>query len=366
MRRRENANQAENEDLEPHAEEAALNTELPETEAGVEQGTNTVETREDDEILREPTADEENDSGTISLPEEEVEEDDMEEEEDEGEESDGDENAGQGFRCAAEGQRHAHPTHDICCVYKRFGTKVSRKPRKITAPNVLCHGCQTPTTFDMKKPSTCSMCRTKIEASLSEQRERSCGNIRLRPEKICTLSSQLLQPFKQKGALWIEKPLNHTSAGTLTSLSFLEGPPAAQPSAPAPMSTTGRLRPLVWACDGNNFPFGIESNSTPSRQWTVVILLSYPVNERSMVLSADGSEICRTLQNVFDLLLSATNQVGAYFISPVELSSSFFLLTKRCTLASTHHRRVPFRWSSVGTRKAEARRRWSGDDSSIP
>jgi len=197
--------------------------------------------------------------------------------------------------------------HEICKLFAARPDLFRR--RAIRGQTVVCHDCISEPRnhlYAAEGNISCD-CGATFECSGTERRERNCGNIRFCSGKDAEINREYASQFNLWGSPWCAHPLSLTlNADSISFLPFediLQERPPASLIAPPAISSCGQ-RPLagVWACDGTKRSCGVGQESTPKRQWRVVILLSYPVNERSFLLSADGSKVCRTLQMVFKYL----------------------------------------------------------------
>jgi hypothetical protein len=115
------------------------------------------------------------------------------------------------------------------------------------------------------------------------------------------LNYNFIKDFKcQARGRWARLPLQYTS--------LLRTADALQPVGGDSLINVGSILlpqphpdqdvPAVWACDGNRAPVTSDTRSV----CTLVIVLSYPVNDNNFVLHANGGSICKTLRHVFNTL----------------------------------------------------------------
>jgi hypothetical protein len=155
-----------------------------------------------------------------------------------------------------------------------------------------------------KPGETCVRCNASTSLGRTEERERHCGTFRLGDEASQEVNYVLGSQFSwtTTSLPWLTAPLYHTAGLHQANLhhfiplvDLFEG----ELSAPQLAEHAGRPRAKFWACDGTQNFF---SETTPLRRWSVVILLSYPVNDRNFALSAGGEKVCKTLKAGFSSL----------------------------------------------------------------
>eukprot|EP01103_Thecamoeba_quadrilineata_P010496 TRINITY_DN2284_c0_g1_i3.p1 TRINITY_DN2284_c0_g1~~TRINITY_DN2284_c0_g1_i3.p1 ORF type:complete len:588 (-),score=-2.49 TRINITY_DN2284_c0_g1_i3:24-1787(-) len=88
----------------------------------------------------------------------------------------------------------------------------------------------------------------------------------------------------------------------LTALQIDRGPLNVPLPAEPNLCLTQRSRPQVWLCNGSGISIPYN-DFYQTRSWSLGIVMSYPVSDRHLMYSRDGSGFCATLRNVSHRLL---------------------------------------------------------------
>lgn len=179
---------------------------------------------------------------------------------------------------------------------------------------------------------------SKLARHYNDYRSRFYANVRSPP----FMDQNLVQTSKLPCSLSLCDLVKKSKLDLVASLNWLD-PKSVPDSKTFSFNLLSemdhRKRPNIWICDG--LKANVDAVRAINTDWKLGILMSYPVNERHLVLHANGSDVCATLQNVFTRLEQAVNGIPNA-LKQVFLTDVFPFAGHPSSLGAQQMRHLPF------------------------